>query len=555
VKIKRMELESEKSVDSQSGETGKNPKKLKKQKKVKAKMEKGKKNNQVNIEQGLVDVLLVDGENSPEAGNLYDFENPKKKRSKKVYVAVLVLLVFVSTVGVVIYFVKFKNATGSTAETTTDFGNMTMGANTVSATGTTAVGMDTEEFEPDYITTELYIEEVYLSTGDEIEANTPILKISDDSITDARAELTAAATDATLAYRAGLIEHEQSKITAKYDYDVSVLTGQQAEDVYNATLASLDSTLADAKQQVTDAEDQIAEYTTALETDSYKEDYQVEEKLAAYNTNLALLQSKVAEWNIPYSAFMSSGASMGGGGSTYDKWEVTTLNLLYAELAENETEYEKAQDDYDNAVAEAKLQLAQLNLSIETLKENLVQAQADYDTNKTQALTTYNTSLAKSKMAKDDYDTAIKKADETFSTLEATKTEADDNLTEFESLLGDGKLYTTNGGTILRVNVAAEDYLQGASMVLAYSNTDAITVAVSVAQADISKISIGDTANVIISGYGSYTGTVAEINPVSSSTSRTSITYDVTVTLDNTDSTLTSNLTAEVYFNVGGQTE
>jgi len=74
-------------------------------------------------------------------------------------------------------------------------------------------------------------------------------------------------------------------------------------------------------------------------------------------------------------------------------------------------------------------------------------------------------------------------------------------------------------------------------------------------QADIAKIDIGDLAYVIIDAYGEYTGVVEEINPISTSTSRTSITYEVTVSIESEDGNLTSNLVAGVYFEMGEEAE
>ena len=87
----------------------------------------------------------------------------------------------------------------------------------VSASGVTVVGMTSDDFEVENLETSLYIEEVYVTTNSEMEAGTKILKLSEDSVAEAREELTQNLLDADLQYRAGAIQYEQSKITAKYD--------------------------------------------------------------------------------------------------------------------------------------------------------------------------------------------------------------------------------------------------------------------------------------------------------------------------------------------------
>ena len=58
----------------------------------------------------------------------------------------------------------------------------------VIASGTTSLGYTMDEFEPDYIETELYIEEVYLSSGDEVKEDTAVFKVADESVQEAREE-------------------------------------------------------------------------------------------------------------------------------------------------------------------------------------------------------------------------------------------------------------------------------------------------------------------------------------------------------------------------------
>ena len=146
-------------------------------------------------------------------------------------------------------------------------GGMPGGQSTViTATGTTVIGMDVEEFEPDYIDTDLEIEEVYLESGDQVEAGTAILKVSQDSVEDAREELEETLTKASLAYRAGIISYKQSGITNAYDRDSAVLAGEQAQEVYEETVADLDAKLQDAQDAVTDTQEDYDLFCKFLST-------------------------------------------------------------------------------------------------------------------------------------------------------------------------------------------------------------------------------------------------------------------------------------------------
>lgn len=57
-----------------------------------------------------------------------------------------------------------------------------MNENLVTASGTTSIGVDAVTFAIDFLEdTSLYVEEVYVSSGDEVEAGTQYLKFTDDS--------------------------------------------------------------------------------------------------------------------------------------------------------------------------------------------------------------------------------------------------------------------------------------------------------------------------------------------------------------------------------------
>ena len=175
----------------------------------------------------------------------------------------------------------------------------------------------------------------------------------------------------------------------------------------------------------------------------------------------------------------------------------------------------------------------------------------------------YDAAVSESSSAQETWQTEIDRIDDEISVALNAKEEADENLQEFEEVIGDGYLYTTSAGTVMMVNVREETDLTGGSMVLAYSNPETVTVTASVEQEDIASIEIGEEAVVAISDYGNFDGTVSSINPVSASSSRSSVTYSVVVELTGDVSELSQNLSASVYFGVstqdlqtqGGQTE
>lgn len=458
---------------------------------------------------------------------------------KKFLLVGLVMLIFLTAGAGIFLLLKTRNAA---PDISMGMGEAWSGS-MISASGVTAMGMVSDDFEVEKLDTELYIEEVYVSAGSEVEAGTPILKISEESILEARKELEAAVREATLNYRAGVLEYEQSRITAKYDYDMAVLKGEQAKEVYESTLAQLAQKADAASEALEEANTLIAEYTSAQENNTYAEEYPYERLQALYDENLQLLKDRMEEWGIGWSQVTG-----GRGGNEYE----TVLVSLYAVLEQNLKDYEEARENYDNAVADAELQLQKLNLQLSGLKAEAEKAQKEKEEQEISARLVYETALAQKEQAEGDYETALQKARAVFEELETAKEEAEKNLALFEESIGDGFYYASQKGTVLVANCRAGNYLQPESMVAAYSSQEEVTITAAVDQADIAALNVGDSASVTISGYGSYQGTITEINPVSSSDSRTSVAYNVTVLLNGDVSSLSANLTATVIFGMGG---
>jgi len=216
-------------------------------------------------------------------------------------------------------------------------------------------------------------------------------------------------------------------------------------------------------------------------------------------------------------------------------------------------DYKSAKSKYDDAMTTAKYGLQKLQLQMTSLQNALTTAKNNYTEQSVVAKDTYNQTVATAKIAKDTYNTAVKKAQEQLDTLAATKDTTQNNLNNFTSTVGDGYMYAPTNGTIMHVTAKVGNYLNSYTKVFVYSDSDIMTVSASVDQASIDKLDIGESAMVIISKYGNYTGKITSINPVSSSTSKSSITYTVTVTLEGDISTLKENQTAQVIFGVGGE--
>ena len=319
-----------------------------------------------------------------------------------------------------------------------------------------------------------------------------------------------------------------------------------------------------AEEELQDAEDDIAEYESYVNDGSYKSYFKVDEYQAIYDENLKALTDKMDEWGISWSQVTGS-----GGGSTQLSADVSGNNAqpqsggtsnasilasLYSILEQNLKDLEEAEDKYEDAVTNASFNLQTLQLKLPSLQQAVTEAKENYEIQLAQAKLTYETSLSGAERAESDYNTTVEKAKSDLAALKSTYEDAKENLELFESSVGDGYFYASEDGTILRTMVRAEQALTSDAVVFVYSNPKELTVTVSVDQSDITKLTVGDSAYVQSSAGSGYTGVITAIDPVSSSSSRTSVTYSVTVQInvEDEEDSLSANESVTVVF---GMTE
>lgn len=516
-----------------------------------------------------------------------------KKRLIIVFVILAVLIILAVVLGLFLSKRIKKGQNGNFPFGSRQNGSMqfAMTENMLAASGVTGAGVTEERFEVEELSTGLEIEEVYVSSDQSISEGAKVLKISEESITEAREELQQALKDADLAYRSGVIEYEKSKITAEYDRDSTLLDGEHAKAVYDENISNLTTSVERARDELQQARDDIAEYQSYVNNDSYRSYFKVDEYQAAYDTTLAALESKMAEWGVSWSQVTGQGGgismggnmSQGGGtgmgsnmsqgsgngmgampmtvsagdsiqnqGPTSD--QIKALAALYDVLEVQRKNLDQAESDYQNALSNAAFELQTLQLQLPELENALMEAEKNYKNQLLQAELTYEKTLANAKSAEEDYETNMEQAETTYESLKKDWEDAKENLELFESSVGDGYFYASGSGTILRTMVRSGQYLSADSTVFMYRNPEEMTVSVSIDQTDISKVKLNDSVYIQSTKFGSFEGMVKEINVISDSESRTNVTYTVTVQFSGADSGIGANETVTVIFGVDAET-
>ncbi len=498
----------------------------------------------------------------------------KKKGRKKTLIILSAAGVFIMGTGIGIFFlIKPRNNAGNMER---PYAMDNLGEGIIAAGGLTTVGMLDETWELDFLQTALYVEESYLSMGDEVEEGTAVFKVSDKTLEEARKELEDAVTEARLAYRQGVIDYEAGVIDARVANENAAVNKKYSQAQYDSASAEAAQTVKELEKQAEEAGELVDEYTKSVNEDYYRTYYKIDELYQTYQEHFSLLMETYEKWNIKEkenssgnsasglgdasgSGFMESGSqtepsgkTMGGGYSESNTL-LSVYNLLDEMVKQEGEEYETALENYDTARRTAQAGLEKARSDLASLEAELVTARTEYEKQLIACQSEYEITLAESDNAQAVYEVTVESLEETLSSLKNEKEEAAENLALFEEVIGDGYFYTKSAGTIVMSGVSKGSYLSGENLVVAYSNPEKVSVTANVDQSDIAGISIGDRAYAVINEYGNYQGKVTMINPVTQAQSRSSVTYQVTVALEGDVTGLDSNLTSYVYFGMSDE--
>lgn len=481
-----------------------------------------------------------------------------KKKKKIIIIALLCVLLFIAAAAVVFFVRKRANTQMNMQNPPAMEG---MDENVVSASGLTSVGMLEEFWELDFLETKLYVDESYLSTGDEVEAGTAVFHVTEETLEKARKELEDALTEAELAYRQGVIDNATESIEAYADYEEEEINQKYAQTEYESAVLDAAETVKALEEEIEEARELAEEYAKSVNEDYYRDYYQIDELYQNYYEHFTMLMEFYEKWDVEelessLGMMGQSQSQMSGqeqnqsSSSNVSDSKLSVYNLLDDLVTEEGETYKTALESYEKAKNKAEAGLEQANSNLASLEAELVKAQTEYEKSLVLCKADYETTLAESNNAQTIYETTLQSLEETLASLEDAKTEAEENLALFEETIGDGYFYTKDAGTIVVNGIREDTYLSGETIVIAYNNPETVTVSANVDQSDIAQIAVGDSAYVVVSGYENYQGTVTLINPVTQAQSRSSVTYQVTVSLEGDLSGLDSNLTAYVYFGV-----
>ena len=161
---------------------------------------------------------------------------------------------------------------------------------------------------------------------------------------------------------------------------------------------------------------------------------------------------------------------------------------------------------------------------------------------------TYDSAVIAGKLAELTYQQEIADWEETLAEAKQNKADLEIQKALLEAM-ADGVISADRDGTAASISYEAEDLLDSSIPIVSYYDTDTVSITLEVPQEEIASLSVGDTAEVTLAGAGRLEGTLTEksVEP-EDGTSRTTVNYTATVSLDNSDGRLSDGLSATVTF-------
>lgn len=260
------------------------------------------------------------------------------------------------------------------------------------------------------------------------------------------------------------------------------------------------------------------------------------------------VETKQAEADYTYAMYIAEGETAE---ATYNATITSlenTVTELEEELEEAAEEIEELQSEYDDGEdVEDDLEEAQLNY--DTIEANLEIAKNNLTTQSIEAKQTYENAMTNYEYADQLYEIDTDGLTDDLEDAQDALEEAEEALAEFEEQIGDGVIYSEYSGTVMSISYSEGDTLTSDSTVVTFSDSDDVTMTVSVSQSDISDISTGDAVSIELTAYEDETfdGEVTSISTTATTGSST-VNYEVTVSFTGDISKVYSGMTGDVTF-------
>lgn len=159
---------------------------------------------------------------------------------------------------------------------------------------------------------------------------------------------------------------------------------------------------------------------------------------------------------------------------------------------------------------------------------------------------TYETSVLNGELAEITYEQELAQWEESLAETKNAKEEMEEKKAILDQMT-DGIITADTEGTISAVNYEEDDVLDNTVPLLSFYDTEQVFITISVPQEDIALMQVGDTVEVSVGGRQELSGKITEkAMEEQEGNSRTTVNYEVTVTVENEDGRLSAGSSASV---------
>lgn len=382
----------------------------------------------------------------------------------------------------------------------------------------------TATLETEYITypVSVEVEEVYVKAGQRVTAGEALLKVDLSALQDEYSILEAAYDSALLALEEAKQNQTTGAITAQYDYDSTVLSGQTAELQYDYAIAEISSNLAEQEDRVDELADRLAD-------------------LYDQRSNLRSDRSDASDdYSAAVAAYNEAQAQYTSGAITQEELDEKARAM---EVAKDE--YDRIDEEYDNVCDEysdtsSELSTARLELEQLESQEELEVLTAEADKNQT---------VAENENADTVYSATISQLASAVSSAQADVNEALRELEEVGQYITDGIITAPIDGLVMSVNCSEGDTMEADSELVSLA-TQTAYVTLSVSQDDIADLELGMEVQMVFDAYDdqTFTGTIDSISYTAARMGSTSVSYAVNILMDGHPENIYEGMTCDATF-------
>lgn len=467
-----------------------------------------------------------------------------KSKVKIVLVIVLIVLLLAGGGTFLVYSISKNSAAEEPTASqyrkySAEKGNVSIG---IEESGTVTIGKEYVTFPVSAV-----VEEVYVNVGTVVSKGDKLVKLSFDDIEAVKKDYETKISQAKTELDNAILSADEKTKTAKQTLENSNSLSSSAEKTYELSLKSIDMEISEAEKKVSDLEKELEKYQSLEKT--YKGD---REKLERYDN---IIEERYGSWldilNEQLAEFEKEERT---NDATEAKNKISDLEKELENFKEIEyNDFKEHLDDrygvleYDDITDK----IDDLKDDLETAEYNLLTLTSNKSDSYSAAKQKYDTNISTAGNAEEAYRLTIKQISETLSEKQAAYDKLLDEYNDLkENITDSGYVYAECNGAVSSVSVSEEDNYTANQTIAAISNSQEVYLSVAVSEDDISSLSVGQEASVVLSAYEGKTFS-GEIYTISTEPARSSasVSYTVTVKLD-FDNTLTvyEGMTGEVTF-------